>query len=184
MSTKPRMPFKKNSRPYDNPNSNGRTAGNNDKKCFKCSGPYPHDKNKTCPAIGKKCRKCGKLDHFESACRSNGRSDGKKDESKQKVEQIRVESEKEEDWESVFQICTSKSSKSPVCRIKIHGSSVKFRIDTCATVNVIDEVTYLSLANVPKLEEFSLKTFAYGDIKLKANVRRGEVKCTACFVVG
>ncbi|MFY8165099.1 MAG: hypothetical protein ACOVJ8_00825 [Sediminibacterium sp.] len=37
-------------------------------KCFLCGFEYPHV-NKTCPANGKRCNKCGKLNHFESVCK-------------------------------------------------------------------------------------------------------------------
>ena len=39
-----------------------------DKECFRCGGKYPHTKN--CPAMGKKCAKCGKENHFAKVCRS------------------------------------------------------------------------------------------------------------------
>ena len=39
-----------------------------DKTCFSCGGPYPH--SSMCPAKGKNCTKCGRLDHFEKVCRN------------------------------------------------------------------------------------------------------------------
>ena len=43
------------------------------RKCFLCGYDYPHKDE--CPAKGKKCNKCGKLNHFESVCQ-NGRRNG------------------------------------------------------------------------------------------------------------
>ena len=40
-----------------------------DKKCFNCGGPFPHTKEKPCPAKGKSCNKCSKMNHFASQCR-------------------------------------------------------------------------------------------------------------------
>ncbi|XP_070532960.1 uncharacterized protein [Ptychodera flava] len=47
-----------------------RGTSKNKSKCYYCGGPYPH--GDTCPAKGKKCRFCGKLNHFAKACRSKG----------------------------------------------------------------------------------------------------------------
>ena len=37
--------------------------------CFKCGGFYPH-KDKPCPAVGKECRKCSRIGHFQEMCLS------------------------------------------------------------------------------------------------------------------
>ncbi len=38
-------------------------------KCRNCGGTYPHEGGKTgCPAYGKECRSCGKLNHFQAVC--------------------------------------------------------------------------------------------------------------------
>jgi hypothetical protein len=44
--------------------------GGNAKQCFNCGGRYPHVKDRPCPALGKKCKRCGKENHFEKCCRS------------------------------------------------------------------------------------------------------------------
>ena len=36
-----------------------------DKMCIRCKLNHPQRK---CPAIGKKCKKCGKMNHFARAC--------------------------------------------------------------------------------------------------------------------
>ena len=38
-----------------------------ERECIYCGGQHVYDKNK-CPAFGKTCRKCGKLNHFQSVC--------------------------------------------------------------------------------------------------------------------
>ena len=43
-----------------------RTLKNN--QCGLCGGSYPHVGD--CPAQGKKCHNCGKLNHFSRVCRS------------------------------------------------------------------------------------------------------------------
>ena len=37
--------------------------------CFKCGGSYPR-KDKPCPAIGKECRRCSIIGHFQKICSS------------------------------------------------------------------------------------------------------------------
>jgi len=37
-------------------------------ECRYCGGLHVRDKNK-CPAFGKTCRKCGKVNHFQSVCK-------------------------------------------------------------------------------------------------------------------
>ena len=37
--------------------------------CFNCGGDGHLPKSPQCPAVGKKCRKCGKLDHFAKVCK-------------------------------------------------------------------------------------------------------------------
>ena len=50
-------------------NSNGPPKlGSRSTKCGICGGSYPHQG--TCPAQGKKCMNCGKLNHFAKVCRS------------------------------------------------------------------------------------------------------------------
>jgi hypothetical protein len=38
--------------------------------CRNCGGEWPHEKG-NCPARGKECRKCGKINHFARQCRSS-----------------------------------------------------------------------------------------------------------------
>ena len=39
------------------------------RKCYNCGGPFPHSKDRPCPARGKACNKCSPLNHFASQCR-------------------------------------------------------------------------------------------------------------------
>ena len=38
-------------------------------KCRSCNGPWPHDKDKPCPAKGRTCKSCGGEGHFASVCK-------------------------------------------------------------------------------------------------------------------
>jgi hypothetical protein len=57
---------------YSSKNFNSQRQGQREestKLCYFCSKPYPHPG--VCPAKGKTCRLCGKLNHFAVACRSS-----------------------------------------------------------------------------------------------------------------
>ena len=45
----------------DSPSPNPPVSG---MKCYNCGGPFPHSEGKPCPARGKACNKCSKLNHF------------------------------------------------------------------------------------------------------------------------
>lgn len=62
------------------------------KPCPNCG--FNKHRFKTCPAMGKRCMRCDKVGHFAVMCPSAGT--GKKPEHKEKVNQVRDESE--EDW--------------------------------------------------------------------------------------
>ena len=54
-----------------NTNSNkGHTHQGETQTCYLCGGSYPHTSGQSCPAHGTKCKFCGKLNHFETVCRS------------------------------------------------------------------------------------------------------------------
>ena len=46
---------------------------NSSRKCFNCGNDYPHIDG-TCPAKGKTCRLCQKMNHFGRCCRSTHRN--------------------------------------------------------------------------------------------------------------
>ena len=97
-----------------------------------------HERNK-CPAFGKQCHNCGKLNHFKSVCRQQGRSD------KQPVSQME---EKSEDSDSpIFVIeCIGTVTHNKlgqyfvpltVANVKGRSMVVDFQLDTGATCNVM-----------------------------------------------
>ena len=47
---------------------NGCSQLASDKVCFCCGGDFPY--NRECPATGKNCHKCDKVEHFSRFCRS------------------------------------------------------------------------------------------------------------------
>ncbi|XP_057292392.1 uncharacterized protein LOC130621057 [Hydractinia symbiolongicarpus] len=52
------------------PSSRPPTNNNNNKTCIGCGKPFHPKGRSTCPAYGKTCRNCNKLNHFANVCRS------------------------------------------------------------------------------------------------------------------
>ncbi|CAF1025218.1 unnamed protein product, partial [Brachionus calyciflorus] len=129
-------------------------------KCYNCGGSYPH-KNE-CPAKGKKCNQCGKMNHFAKFCKSKG----KKVKDEQQVNQIKESKQKQDinqlndDKDYLFAL--DQTSTCPRIKLDILGNSLSFKIDTGASVNVIDMETFDKMKNKPELEPYTTPIYAYG----------------------
>ena len=140
-------------------NKNKSKNYSNEKKCFKCGGSYPHEG--ICPASGKKCKKCNGPNHFAVCCKA--KSEQKEQKEKEKVEQV-SSFNSDKYWEEVFALG---KSKSPRIVLNICNEHLNFRIDTCASVNVLDELNFRKIKNKPKLEEHTSPIFGYSNFLLK-----------------
>ena len=81
----------------------------------------------------------------------------------QRVNQIdhAVEVQSDQSDEYVFSL-HSQSTSQPRATIDIQGNVVSFVIDTGASVNILDESTYNSFRNPPKLNKAKTNIFTYG----------------------
>ena len=128
-----------------------RTHAPEQRQCAFC--PYEHAMRKEeCPAWGKECRKCGRMNHHHSKCYSFKTTDEPQDyqkhrptKTKRKPRRIRYvveESDSEEDdsdeepeWCNTIK--TSTSAKSVKCKMEVEGTDVRFLIDTGASINTL-----------------------------------------------
>ena len=100
--------------------------------CGKCGKNHHYGK---CPAFGKECHKCGRRNHFAKLCRSKTRA---------RADQIQEEFGYQEGTREVnvdnteFFIDSITDTTSAPWRVdlKLEGSTVSFKIDTGADVNV------------------------------------------------
>ncbi|XP_063436697.1 uncharacterized protein LOC134718136 [Mytilus trossulus] len=138
--------------------------------CRNCGGDFPHA-NK-CPAFGKSCNSCKKLNHFASVCRSK-RMDGTST-FKRKVNTVdNYEHDDAHDSSSddgyIFGLRENTVNKvqkgQPKINVKINNSNVDILIDTGSSINVIDESTFENIKCKPKLSHADSKVFAYGSDK-------------------
>ena len=138
-------------------------------KCHNCGGKYPH--SSACPAKGKDCHKCGKMNHFAKFCRggkSKPSDQGRKPEKqkpprrqRQKTLRPLVHSDSSSaDSENEYMYAVDKNIKnSPHVRVKVLNHSFDMMVDTGASINVIDRGTYSKLQ--VNLQETNTKAFPY-----------------------
>lgn len=141
------------------------------KKCYNCSGTFPH-REQPCPARGKTCDSCGKLNHFAKCCRSKRPQGGSR---RQEVHYMQhtdtakgpnsnrpnAGMELTEDSEYLYTVSETKANL-PHASIKVGDSNVKVMIDTGASVNIIDETTFRRLKCRPSLTKCTISIFPYG----------------------
>lgn len=148
------------------------------KTCRYCGWNFPHPKE--CPAKGKECLVCHKLNHFARVCRSNKRVHKLEDEDSEEDSEAAFDIFKEQDTEQEESVCkententrkdddeaeyvyvTHTHKTAPIVTIQMLNTEVKFMIDTGATVNIMSYETYESL-KCPVLNKESPKIYAYG----------------------
>ena len=95
-------------------------------KCRNCGGTYPH--KDACPARNK-CISCGKLNHFAKVCTTV---------PPDSVKRV-TEEEGTADDDYVYAVG---EKKQPMCILEIDGEYLEMMLDSGASVNLIDEVTY------------------------------------------
>ena len=128
-------------------------------KCRNCGLDYPH-KDSKCPVEGKTCNFCKKKNHFASECHA------KKRQARSRTVHNVESSEESSDNESenyLFGIsCLNAMTSRPKIRIHVKGHPVNILIDTGSSINVMDEFTYKSIKQQPKLCKSDTKVYAYG----------------------
>lgn len=99
-----------------------------------------------CPVYKKKCKKCDKLNHFAIRC--------KIEKIKELTEQADVDSESKENSFCINNIEIKKNSPKWFEMVQTEKSTVKFKLDTGADVNVLP----LSIYNKIKISKVKLKS--------------------------
>jgi hypothetical protein len=142
---------------------------NRSRKCFNCGNNYPH-LDGICPAKGKACRLCQKMNHFAHCCRSTNRNI-KPDDSVNHVKAGNTTQRQQQDTTSANKIEQSNQHlvdsssdneytfslgnikthaikskvKSPKVHVKIRNMPTEIMINTGASVDIIDEHALLRI---------------------------------------
>lgn len=120
----------------NNNNRNFKSNFNNNARCNNCN--FKHPISHSCPARGKICNFCKKLNHFESACKTKNKTlnlitirDDNDDEAYfiNSITQVNVKSNNK----NIFSI--NKASWTE--RFKIENNLIDFKLDTGADVSII-----------------------------------------------
>ena len=144
----------------------------NKSTCRNCGGEWPHD-NGNCPAKGKECRNCGKLNHFAKHCRSSKPDKPEMKHNYKSCDNIRPvdisdnTSDSSISSESSSSYCYAvhiKEKKNPITKIKINKHHVKFTVDTGSTINVIDQTTFNQLGQI-NLTKTHIKAYPFTSAK-------------------
>ena len=116
----------------------GTTGGSVEKgKCANCGLQHEANREKNCPAFGRRCSRCQKMNHYARCCKSKSAE----------VRQIEAQ-DSDSSYERMMVITDSESVRavedSPQCNKQmfatmdlVRGRSVRFQLDTGATCNVI-----------------------------------------------
>jgi hypothetical protein len=146
------------------------------KQCFKCGKEYPHEGS--CPAKGRECNNCHKMNHFASMCRlkkeHRDHSSGQNVETKRwsndkqghKVRQLDLSEDHKDDDESdeymFFVSGRAKGGQLPQVTVRIKENPVRLLVDSGSTVNILSLKTCQSIFGSNfELEKTNLKIMAY-----------------------
>ena len=114
------------------------------KMCFSCGGTFPHAGGRMkCPARAKKCLTCNKMNHFAKCCRMKGKED------KGVLKAVEKDSDSS-DAESLCRIekvgaVKHNQGRRPMSSVTVENREFQVLVDTGATVNVMDEITFKRL---------------------------------------
>ena len=156
--------------------------GQRSKRCFNCGGKFPHPKENPCPAKGKTCRACNKLNHFAKYCRTTAKKcrETPIDNVNKVVEQPGLSQSHQDssssDDEYLFAVrpqvanATNEEklegqNKLPKTTVKFGTTEIRMLIDSGASVNILDEAAYQVLSRKRpwiKLQPSKIKLNSYG----------------------
>ncbi|KAK9746375.1 hypothetical protein QE152_g6141 [Popillia japonica] len=122
--------------------------------CGRCGRSHDHNR---CPAYGKSCKKCGKLNHFAIKCKSrivNSINDNKVEPDSYVLANIKIIVDTiENDWFQDIQFVNI-------------NKEISFKLDTGAQINVLPLHVYKQLNIKTKLENIKINVTNYGGSKL------------------
>ena len=189
-------------------NSNGPPKlGSRNTKCGLCGGSYPHQG--TCPAQGKKCMNCGKLNHFAKVCRSKPINRSKSTHSRKPSKgkhRARVVDTKCPSDDEALTPATAESDGSeeytfttgarepqtakPIFQVKIMDTPIRIMADSGATVNILSKKDFDGLKEKPQLTKTNVKVYPYMSSKplnlcgkLKVSVTSDHLSSEETFYV-
>ena len=135
-------------------------------KCYSCGRAFPH--NGPCPAKGKECNHCGKMNHFSNVCKDKKKQNQKPGRQikgrKKDVRPLKTEESSNSSEEDYVFVVNNKNNTSPAVNVTVLSHAFKIIVHTGATINVIDENAYAKVKDTD-LRPTNIKAFAYNSPK-------------------
>jgi hypothetical protein len=126
--------------------------------CFRCGGEWPHPQSQKCPALGKKCRKCGRENHLAKVCRDGQAPMTKSTEASKTTNFI---SEPQKPPEYTGTLFTLQGDRPYKYSLQVNGTMLSMEIDTGASASLISEVTYKEHFNDCQLQGTDIRLNTY-----------------------
>ncbi|KAK2713261.1 hypothetical protein QYM36_009211 [Artemia franciscana] len=144
----------------------------NNKECYFCGAPYT--KNHNCPARGKTCSKCNKLNHFAKVCKSKGVNEISQQEAGTSASEFMIDT---------VNSMPVKHTDRPdaVIRIVDQKLDLVFKINTGAEANVLPVSDYNSMVPKPRLQPTKDILTSYSGERLQV---LGFVELCICYKEG
>ena len=169
------------------------------RRCGNCGGPWPHPEGReSCPAFGRECNSCHKMNHYASLCRSSATNQHKepsksgKTQWRSKGNHVKHVAEKDDSSDEEGYVFMAQGAGSlPHFDVMVGASKQKinFLADSGASVNLISEATYNEMKPMPKLAKSTAKIFAYGSQpvsvvgQFKSLLHAGDQSCVSSIHV-
>lgn len=139
------------------------------RQCGNCGKAH---QPRSCPAFGKTCNSCFKLNHFSICCRSSRsrQSSRKIQDERHSASRISNTVAEVEGDDEYFVGVVHIGSQTDSCwweNSRINGAIIRCKLDTGAEVNVMSSVTFNSLPNKPILTTTNVSLKAYGNQRLR-----------------
>ena len=141
-------------------------ATNTSVTCFHCGREVHRPKSSQCPALGKLCQKCNKLNHFAKVCKS--RKEYGKDKPADKSRSI--------DVKTVGMVSASGELKTVGCLL--NGTRISLVIDLGAKVSLISNTVYNQFFSHIPLRKAQIKLVSYDGSDIEA---LGCIQCSVQY---
>ena len=152
----------------------GRAGGSGERKCYSCGGGFPHNGGrKSCPALGKKCHKCGMLNHLATVCRGKAvrqlkckRKDADLGSSEDEyVYESRDRDDASSSGSDLYVKAVERRDKAGCSKaqvqLNVENVPIRVDIDTGASCNLMDEHDFEKIKALVKLKKTKAKIYPY-----------------------
>ena len=138
-------------------------------RCFCCGYEGHYAKDKSCPARGKECTKCGRMGNFSACCKTKMDPHGWNSNKKGTVSNVEYEEQQDGEYDlySFSVLNTVSPAEETKVRVVVDKQEIDMIVDSGATVNIVDHETWerLEVNRIRcKSEKTNKRLYAYGSV--------------------